>query len=100
MKKVFLFNLIIILSLFTGYAQDEDNPITTAASFLLIAPDARSGSMGDIGVATSPDANSQYFNPAKNIFSDSQYTAGLNYTPWLRNLTNDVFISYTSFLIG
>ena len=97
MKKIFLFNLIIILSVFTGYAQDEDNPITTAASFLLIAPDARSGSMGDIGVATSPDANSQYFNPAKNIFSNSQYTAGLNYTPWLRNLTNDVFISYTSF---
>ena len=50
MKKIFLFNLIIILSLFTGYAQDENNPITTAASFLLIAPDARSGSMGDIGV--------------------------------------------------
>lgn len=97
MKKIILIITIFALGLFKGYAQDENNPITTAASFLLVAPDARSGSMGDIGVATSPDAGSQYFNPAKNIFSDSQFKAGINYTPWLRNLTNDVFISYLSF---
>jgi len=96
MKKFFLI-LIAISSLSTTYAQDEINPITTAAPFLLIAPDARSGGMGDIGVATSPDANSQHFNPAKYVFAESQYSIGVNYTPWLRNLTNDVFVSTLTF---
>ena len=96
MKKFFLI-LIAIASSISSYAQDEPNTITTAAPFLMIAPDARSGAMGDIGVATSPDANSQHFNPAKYVFSDSQYTIGVNYTPWLRNLTNDVFVSSLTF---
>jgi len=96
MKKFFLI-LIAISSVSTTYAQDEINPITTAAPFLLIAPDARSGGMGDIGVATSPDANSQHFNPAKYVFAESQYSIGVNYTPWLRNLTNDVFVSTLTF---
>jgi len=96
MKKFFLI-LIAIASTFSSYAQDEPNAITTAAPFLMIAPDARSGAMGDIGVATSPDANSQHFNPAKYAFSNSQYTIGVNYTPWLRNLTNDVFVSSLTF---
>jgi len=96
MKKFFLI-LIAILSLSNTYAQDEPNPITTAAPFLMIAPDARSGGMGDIGVATSPDANSQHFNPAKFAFAESQYSIGVNYTPWLRNLTNDVFVSSLTF---
>jgi len=96
MKKFFLM-LIAISSLSTTYAQDEINPITTAAPFLMIAPDARSGGMGDIGVATSPDANSQHFNPAKYAFAESQYSIGVNYTPWLRNLTNDVFVSTLTF---
>jgi len=96
MKKFFLI-LIAILSLSNTYAQDEPNPITTAAPFLMIAPDARSGGMGDIGVATSSDANSQHFNPAKFAFAESQYSIGVNYTPWLRNLTNDVFVSSLTF---
>jgi len=96
MKKIFLFIPILCIGFFKGYAQDE-NPITTAAPFLLIAPDARSGGMGDIGVATSPDGASQHFNPAKNIFSESEYMVGVNYTPWLRNLTSDVFVSNISF---
>ena len=96
MKKIFLFIPILCIGFLKGYAQDE-NPITTAAPFLLIAPDARSGGMGDIGVATSPDGASLHFNPAKNIFSESEYVVGVNYTPWLRNLTNDVFVSNLSF---
>ncbi|MCF6348338.1 MAG: type IX secretion system outer membrane channel protein PorV [Flavobacteriaceae bacterium] len=96
MKKFFLI-LIAILSLSNTYAQGEINPITTAAPFLMIAPDARSGGMGDIGVATSPDANSQHFNPAKYAFAESQFSIGVNYTPWLRNLTNDVFVSSLTF---
>ncbi len=96
MKKIFLLILILLSGLNKGYAQDP-NPITTAAPFLLIAPDARSGGMGDMGVATSPDGTSQHFNPAKHIFSESQYVIGVNYTPWLRNLTSDVFVSNISF---
>ena len=92
MKKLCLI-LLAILSLSKVFAQDEPNPISTAASFLTIVPDARAGGMGDLGVATSPDANSQYFNPAKYAFAESQYSIGVNYTPWLRNLTNDVFVS-------
>ena len=80
MKKFFLV-LIAISCLSNTYAQDEPNPITTAASFLLISPDARSGGMGDIGAATSPDGNSQFFNPAKYAFASSQYSIGINYTP-------------------
>lgn len=96
MKKFFLV-LIAISCLSNTYAQDEPNPITTAASFLLISPDARSGGMGDIGAATSPDANSQFFNPAKYAFASSQYSIGINYTPWMRQLTNDIFISSIAF---
>ena len=97
MKKVTLFLLITttLISFSKGYTQD--NPITTAAPFLLVVPDARAGGMGDIGVATRPDANSQHHNPAKFTFLESQYAVGVNYTPWLRNLTNDVFVSSLTF---
>ena len=96
MKNFFLI-LITISCLSNAFAQDEPNPITTAGAFLLISPDARSGGLGDIGVATSPDANSQFFNPAKYAFASSEYSLGINYTPWMRNLTNDIFISSLSF---
>ncbi len=96
MKNSFLL-LIAFLCLHVANAQDEPNPITTAAPFLTIVPDARAGGMGDIGVATKPDANSQHHNPAKFAFSDTQFAVGVNYTPWLRNLTNDVFVSSLTF---
>lgn len=75
----------------------ETNALTTATPFLLIAPDARSGGLGDMGVATSPDAFSQHYNAAKLAFSESQFTVAVNYTPWLRNLTNDVFLGNVAF---
>jgi len=96
MKKPLIILMALICFINTN-AQEDPNPITTAAPFLLIAPDARSGGMGDIGVATSPDANSQHFNPAKFAFAEYQYSIGVNYTPWLRNLTNDVFVSSIGF---
>ena len=95
MKQFFLF-LLVISCINSTFAQ-ENNAITTAAPFLLISPDARSGGMGDIGVATSPDANSQFFNHAKYAFASSEYSIGVNYTPWMRKLTNDIFISSLSF---
>lgn len=79
-------------------AQDEPNPITTAAPFLLIVPDARAGGMGDVGVATTADANSQHHNPAQYAFLNSQFSVGVNYTPWMRELVNDVFLG--GFTIG
>lgn len=70
------------------------NTIQTAAPFLLIAPDARSGAMGDVGAATSPDANSNHWNPAKLAFLDKPTGVSASYTPWLRNLVPDVDLGY------
>ena len=93
MKKLSFIIVILFFGNFNNYAQDDLNPITTAAPFLLIAPDARAGGIADMGAATSPDASSQHYNAAKNAFANSQWQIGLNYTPWLRNLTNDVSLT-------
>jgi hypothetical protein len=98
MKKISLIAIATFLGLFSSYAQDEINPITTAAPFLLIAPDARAGGLADMGGATSSDVSSLHYNAAKYAFSESQWQIGLNYTPWLRNLTNDV--SLTSLFVA
>lgn len=98
MKKLSLIAIATFLGLFSSYAQNEVNPITTAAPFLLIAPDARAGGLADMGVATSSDVSSAHYNAAKYAFSESQWQIGLNYTPWLRNLTNDV--SLTSLFVA
>lgn len=70
--------------------KQEFAPVHTAIPSLSIAPDARGGSMGDNGVSTTPDVNSQYWNPAKYAFSYSKAGVALSYTPWLRKLVNDV----------
>ena len=96
MKKI-IFAVILVFTFSKSFAQDVPNPITTAAPFLLIAPDARAGGMGDVGVATSPDANSQHWNASKFAFMNSQFSVGIIYTPWLRELTNDVFVGGFTF---
>ena len=96
MKKI-LVVLMLVFTICNSNAQDNPNPITTAAPFLLIAPDARAGGMGDVGVATSPDANSQHWNASKFAFMKSQFSVGVIYTPWLRELTNDVFVGGFTF---
>src|SRR3990172_3821729 len=70
------------------------NTITTAVPFLMIAPDARSGSLGDAGAATSPDANAIHWNPAKLAFIEKTSGVSLTYTPWLRKLVPDISLSY------
>ena len=70
------------------------NTITTAVPFLLIAPDSRAGGMGDVGVATSPDANSIHWNPAKLVFASEDIGASISYVPWLRELVPDINLSY------
>ncbi|HFS67115.1 MAG TPA: type IX secretion system outer membrane channel protein PorV [Flavobacteriia bacterium] len=98
MKKIFLATLVIaIFNTQQSKAQSEITAITTAAPFLLISPDARSGGLGDMGVATSSDAYSQHYNAAKLAFLESEFTVGVSYTPWLRQLTNDVFLGNVTF---
>jgi hypothetical protein len=100
--------LILICSIFTGFsatAQDtlstgaldgRTNTINTAVPFLRISPDARAGAMGDAGVATSPDANSIYWNLAKVSFAKTRSAVAVTYTPWLKELVNDVFLATVS----
>ena len=70
------------------------NPVNTSVTSQMIAPDARAGSMGDVGAATDPDAVSQYWNPAKYPFNISRAGVALNYTPWLRQLVSDMNLAY------
>jgi hypothetical protein len=70
--------------------------ITTAVPFLAITPDARHAGLGDGGVATSPDANSAYWNAGKLVFIDKKYGGALSYTPWLGKIVNDMWISSLS----
>ena len=75
---------------------DPLNTITTAVPFLVIAPDARGGGLADVGVATTPDANSIHWNPAKFAFIDKKMGLSISYTPWLRALVPDINLIYLS----
>ena len=80
----------------TGQDDEEYRAITTAVPFVTITPDARAGGLGDAGTALSPDAQSIQYNVAKIAFADKPVSAQLSYTPWLRNITPDMFISLLS----
>lgn len=75
---------------------DPINVVTTAVPFLRISPDARSGGMGDVGVATSPDANAGFWNIGKVAFNESKGGIAASYTPWLKDVVNDVFLASLS----
>ena len=91
--KVFFGGLLLTLSQ-DIQAQNTINVVTSAVPFLRISPDARAGGMGDLGVATMPDANSQFYNLAKYPFAKNSSGIGLTYTPWLKDLgLNDVFLA-------
>lgn len=74
--------------------KDLFNPVSYAVISQTIAPDARGGGLGDVGAATDPDVNSQYWNPAKYPFNISRAGVSLNFTPWLRSIVNDMNLSY------
>jgi hypothetical protein len=102
-KSIYLTVLLLTFLTFKTYSQNygdvlgqQVNTITTAVPFLMIAPDARAGGMGDAGVSTSPDANSMHWNPAKFAFVERDFGVSFNYTPWLRSLVNDINLSYLS----
>lgn len=98
MKKILTITAMLCVAM-TSSAEDKQsmfNPVHTALVSQTIAPDARAGGMGDVGVATDPDCSSQYWNPAKYPFCISRGGVQLNYTPWLRQLVNDMNIAYLS----
>lgn len=76
--------------------KDKLNTITTAVPFLMVAPDSRAGAMGDAGVSTTPDANSQHWNPAKFAFIEKDMGVAVSYSPWLKALVNDINLAYIS----
>ena len=91
--------LLCVSMALAGHAEDklsEFNPVDHAVISQTIAPDARAAGMGDVGVATDPDVNSQYWNPAKYPFCISRAGVSLNYTPWLRQLVNDIDLAYVA----
>jgi hypothetical protein len=103
MKRGFFVVLLVITSVISLQAQtyydqvagqEGSRVITTAVPFLIIAPDARSGGMGEVGVASDPDANSMHWNPAKYAFIDKKFGFAMSYSPWLRQLVNDINLAY------
>ncbi|MEN8120335.1 MAG: type IX secretion system outer membrane channel protein PorV [Bacteroidota bacterium] len=106
MKKnifiVLLLMMLLVVNIFESKAQistigqytEDVNTITTSVPFLMITPDSRAGGMGDLGVATSPDANSMYWNAAKYSMIDDEFGISLSYTPWLRALIPDISLTY------
>ena len=92
-QKTLLTLLAFCAFTLTAQAQDvknQLNPVYYGVNSLAIAPDARAGAMGDVGAATDPDVNSQYWNPAKYPFTISRAGVAVNYTPWLRQLVSDI----------
>lgn len=106
MRKNCALGILLILISLSIYGQDvidrndligSNNPLEYSASFLTIAPDSRAGAMGDVGAATSPDYNSMKWNPAKYAFIESDMGIAVSYTPWLRNLVNDINLGYLAY---
>ena len=92
-----LLGLLLVLVAVPLNAQDKKNmfnPVNSSVTSQTIAPDARAAGMGDVGAATDADVNSQYWNPAKYPFAISRAGVALNYTPWLRQLVNDMDVAY------
>lgn len=101
MKKIIIITMVLVLqsAFMSVSAQDKQNmfnPISTSVTSQSIAPDARAAGMGDVGVATEADVNSQFWNPAKYPFNISRAGVSLNYTPWLRKLVSDMDLAYLS----
>ena len=96
-KKILIIGLILTGSM-AAMADDTPksyyNPVTSGVPSLTISPDARAGGMGDVGVATEPDINSQYWNPAKYANINSVAGVSLSYTPWLRKIVKDIDLAY------
>ncbi len=101
MNSIYRISLMLLLGGVSSVSvladgKDEFNPVQTGVTSLGIAPDARGAAMGDIGAATDPDVNSQFWNPSKYAFAYSKGAVGVSYTPWLRKLVDDIFLANVS----
>jgi long-subunit fatty acid transport protein len=105
MRKIFLIVFAFVFCVHTNAQtylgedvnwENQLNTITTSVPFLIIGPDSRSGGMGDVGVASTPDVNSMHWNPAKYAFVEDDMGIAMNYVPWLRSLVPDISLSYLS----
>ncbi|MGZ3845064.1 MAG: type IX secretion system outer membrane channel protein PorV [Flavisolibacter sp.] len=92
-RFVLAFTLLFSVLSTKTFAQQTLNVVTTAVPFLRISPDARAGSMGELSLATDPDASSSYFNLGKVPFNTSVGGVNVTYTPWLKKLVNDVYLA-------
>ncbi len=95
--RIFVVGLILVVAVNQAFAQatlSGANVVTTAVPFLTISPDSRAAGMGDVGVGTSADVNSQHWNAAKYAFTESDMGVALSYSPWLRNLADDINLAY------
>lgn len=103
MKKLASLPAAILFLLISTYSTDARaqfnfrdsllNAVSTAVPFLRIAPDARSGGMGDVGIGLSPDANGWFYSPAKMAFAPQDMAFSVTYTPWLRQLVGDIYLA-------
>lgn len=101
-RNLIIASLIIFSISEKSFGQFKNEPgdlnvLTSAVPFLLIGPDARAGGLGDGGVASSADANSMHWNAAKYVHSLDKQGFAISYTPWLRNLVNDINMAYVSY---
>lgn len=87
---------VALFSMIVSVDAQQINIVTTAVPFLRISPDARSGGMGDAGIATSPDANSGFWNLAKTPFAKTPTAIAVTYTPWLKDIAQDVYMASLS----
>src|SRR5689334_18504652 len=93
LKFTTIFTLLIAGIVPSVNAQERINVVTTAVPFLRISPDARAGAMGELSLATSPDASASYYNLGKVPFNQSKVAVNVTYTPWLKKLVNDVYLA-------
>ncbi|MDE6095551.1 MAG: type IX secretion system outer membrane channel protein PorV [Muribaculaceae bacterium] len=99
-SNIYLWVILISLTLFSSVPtfgrndikDNEFNPVNTGVTTLSITPDARGSGMGNLGAATDPDVNSQFWNPSKYAFAYSNGGVAISYTPWLRKIVNDIFL--------
>ncbi|WP_374165859.1 type IX secretion system outer membrane channel protein PorV [Arcticibacter sp. MXS-1] len=106
LRRYIWISLSVLLQCFSGYllaqnavSQDAGKAVRrleTAVPFLLVAPDARAGAMGETGAATSPDASSAHWNPSKLAFVSDTLAVSLSYSPWLRTLVSDMYLAYVN----
>ena len=89
-NRFFVILLSVVLAVPVIAQKDQFNPVYTGVTSLTIAPDARGGGLGDVGVATEADVLSQYWNPAKYPFNIARAGVAMSYTPWLRKIVNDI----------